>query len=307
MSSCDWSDATGERRLGVLGASSMVGKSLLPLVASPFCQVTAYSRTARLGDRVSSGRNIDWRQLSEDAAQKQIAISRSIDSWCCLAPIWVLPDYFSMLEAHRPRRIVALSSTSARIKVRSSDAGERALAQRLLDGEQRLIVWAEERGIEWVILRPTMIYGYGRDRNIAQIARIIRRTGMFPVFGRADGLRQPVHVDDVARACLSALILPAAANETYEIGGKEPLPYRQMIEAVFKAMGRRPRLLPVPLWAFRSAIGVLRLVPRFANWSPQMASRMKDDLSVDNVRASRDLAYAPRPFNPSLRDVSGLE
>ncbi len=62
-----------------------------------------------------------------------------------------------------------------------------------------------KQGVEWVILRPTLIYGHGRDKNITEIARFIRRFGFFPLLGKANGLRQPIHVEDVAEACFAAL------------------------------------------------------------------------------------------------------
>jgi len=82
------------------------------------------------------------------------------------------------------------------------------VAQRLMRAEAQLEQWAVERQIEWVILRPTLIYGYGRDMNISEIARFIQRFGFFPLIGGGAGLRQPVHSDDVIQACLSAMSTP---------------------------------------------------------------------------------------------------
>lgn len=92
----------------------------------------------------------------------------------------------------------------------------------------------------WVILRPTLIYGRGRDRNITVIARFIRRFGFFPVLGRATGLRQPVHAEDVALACHRALEAPAATNRAYNISGGETVTYREMVRRVFLALEGGP-------------------------------------------------------------------
>ncbi len=74
------------------------------------------------------------------------------------------------------------------------------------------MAWAASHGVEWIILRPTLIYGLGRDKNIAEIARFVRRFGFSPLFGKAKGLRQPLHAQDVAGACIAALDAPDAAN-----------------------------------------------------------------------------------------------
>jgi nucleoside-diphosphate-sugar epimerase len=154
-----------------------------------------------------------------------------------------------------------------------------------------------------VVLRPTLIYGLGRDKNIAEIARFIRRFGFFPLLGKAMGLRQPVHAEDVAGACVAALKAPLAVNRAYNISGGETLPYREMVRRVFAALQKRPRLLTIPLVVFRMAVACLRLFRRYRNWSAAMAERMNRDLVFDHAEAARDLGYAPRPFRLAPEDV----
>jgi nucleoside-diphosphate-sugar epimerase len=215
----------------------------------------------------------------------------------------VLPDYFALIEASGARRVVVLSSTSRFTKVGSGDLAEQATAAKLIDGEARLQAWAESRGIEWVILRPTLIYGIGRDKNISEIACFILRFGFFPVFGQAKGLRQPIHAEDVAGACLAALQGSDCRNQSYNISGGERLTYREMVARIFTALGRRPRVLTVPLWAFRLAVTMLRRLPRYRQWSSAMAERMNRDLVFDHTDAARDLGFTPRAFELTAEDL----
>ena len=280
-----------ELRVGVLGASSLVGECLLPMLSKAGWRVVAFSRRA-----AESGMGVEWRQLpfTEVAAE--------ISHWICVAPIWVLPDYFNLIETSGARRIVVLSSTSRFTKVGFGDTAEQATAAKLIDGEARLQAWAESRGIEWVIFRPTLIYGLGRDKNISEIACFIRRFGFFPVLGEAKGLRQPIHAEDVAGACLAALQGSDGRSWSYNISGGETLTYREMVARVFAALGRRPRLLTVPLWAFRLAVTTLRCLPRYRQWSAAMAERMNSDLVFDHADAVRDLGFKPRAFELTVED-----
>jgi nucleoside-diphosphate-sugar epimerase len=282
-----------ESRVGVLGASGLVGECLLPLLSEAGWQVAAFSRFA-----VESGVGLTWRRLPCTEGLE------GIPHWLCLAPIWVLPDYFALIEASGARRVVVLSSTSRFTKVDSGDMAENVVAARLIKGEAQVQAWAASRGIEWVILRPTLIYGLGRDKNISEIARFIRRFGFFPVLGKATGLRQPIHAADVASACVSALQAPDAANRAYSISGGEMLTYREMVARVFHALGRRPRLITVPLWAFRLAVSVLRCLPRYRQWSAAMAERMNRDLVFDYADATRDLKFKSRPFQLTPEDFT---
>ncbi|MEC5216782.1 nucleoside-diphosphate-sugar epimerase [Actimicrobium sp. GrIS 1.19] len=286
-------------RVGVFGATSLVGACLLPTLVAAGWPVTAWTRQSPGPD----ADGVQWRSLGDAAAVVSSASGQHIASWICVAPIWVLPAYFKMLEAHGARRVVALSSTSRFTKDDSSDLQEQAIARRLVEAEEQLQDWAQQRGIEWVILRPTLIYGLGRDKNVAEIARVIRRFGIFPLFGKATGLRQPVHAADVAQACSAALRSPTAANRTYNIAGGETLGYREMVSRIFSALGRTPRLVTVPLWLFAAMVMLLRRLPRYRQWTTAMAQRMNRDLVFDHAEAMRDLSFRPRPFAPSAADV----
>lgn len=146
-----------------------------------------------------------------------------------------------------------------------------------------------------------MIYGRGLDRNVSQIARVIRRFGFFPLFGAARGLRQPVHVDDVALACRRAL--ETGNSPAYNISGGESITYREMVSRIFTALGQQPRFLTMPLWPFRAMAPAVRLVPKFHDWSPSMAERMNQDLVFDNTQARSELGIAFRRFEPTLEDL----
>jgi len=286
-------------QVGVIGASSFVGGCVLSRLTQLGCRVTAYSRSLKEGR--SDG--VVWRQLSPHSSPYSAPGQKPVNHWICSAPIWVLPEHFALLEAHRAQRVVVLSSTSRLTKSGSPDLEEQAVARRLAEAESYLQVWAEERGIDWVVLRPTLIYGLGRDQNIGEIARFIRRFRFFPLFGKADGLRQPIHAQDVADACVDALRTSAVRNRTYNISGGETLTYREMVNRIFKAMDRPPFLLRVPLFAFRASVSLVRLLPRCRHWSAAMAERMNRDLVFDHGEASQDFAFQPRKFDLSAQDL----
>lgn len=249
---------------------------------------------------------VKWRRLERPGSNLQNSSQNEDDNlplWICVAPIWVLPEYFPLLESHAVKRIVALSSTSRFTKVNSTDPQEQKTAQRLKAAEEGLQVWADQHNVEWIILRPTMIYGLGRDKNVTEIARMIRRWGFFPLLGSGNGLRQPVHAEDVAEACLDAVAMSQLRDCTFNLSGGESLPYREMISRIFVALNRRPRLLHIPRWGFRTVLLVLRLIPRFSNWNIAMVDRMEQDIVFDHAEAMRDLGFQPRDFVLENKDL----
>ncbi len=94
-----------------------------------------------------------------------------------------------------------------------------------------------------------MIYGAGRDVNITPLSRLIRRFGFMPLVGGANGLRQPVHAEDLAIAAIAAAASPAAANKFYSLPGGETLTYREMIGRIFDGLRLAAPHVPVPGFA----------------------------------------------------------
>ncbi len=266
--------------VGVLGSTSLVAPSLQPQLAGSY-RVIPFSRT---GAKYSG--------------------KEPIPLWISLIPILALADWYPLIEQFGPRRIVVLSSTSIFTKTNSSDESERIMVAKFAEAERKLAQWASERSIDHVILRPTLIYGHGLDRNVSQIAGFIRRFGFFPVCGPAKGLRQPIHADDVAKACIGAIEAADAAGRSYNISGGEALAYREMVARIFEALGKSPIFFSTPLWLFKIAAPFVRVVPKFHDWSPSMAERMNQDLVFDHVEAEKDLNVHFRPFHLKIEDVT---
>lgn len=278
-------------QVGIIGATSLVGQCAIDLLLAQGHTVVAFSRRERQGPTTAG---VTWAQL--DTSDAVSADHSRVDFWLVLAPIWMLSPCFAHMQGRGAQRVVVLSSTSRFTKAGSSDMDDALVAERLVAGESDLQSWAASQGMEWVILRPTLIYGFGLDKNLSEIARFVRRFFFFPLFSDATGLRQPIHARDVAQACVAALRAPAAANRAYNIAGREAVTYREMVSRVFVAARLRPRLVTIPLFVFRIAIAMASVLPRYRNWSVGMAQRMNKDMVFDCGDATRDLGFAPQVF-----------
>ena len=113
----------------------------------------------------------------------------------------------------------------------------------LRDSEARLHAAASARGVAASVLRPTLVYGAGRDRTVSRLAAIARRLGWLPVPRGATGLRQPVHVDDLAAAAVAACDAPAASGMDYDLPGGETLAWREMVAP--RGTGSQPNRLAI--------------------------------------------------------------
>lgn len=277
-------------RVVLTGASSQIGTFLIPRLLRDGHQLFATSRRWRNG---SDG--VTW--LLDDIATPNAAWPAA-DALIHLAPLRLLPALLPDFLARGGRRVICFGTTSRYSKAVSADAREQAFAAEQIAAESKVAELCEAANAAWTVFRPTLIYGAGMDRNVTVIARLIRRFGVFPLFGPASGRRQPVHADDLAAACVAALAQPAAFNSAYDLAGGETLTYRQMVERIFAVEGRPARFLPVPLTAFRAAMWCMSRIPRFKDFNAEMARRMNEDLVFDSSAAVRDFGFAPRQFEP---------
>lgn len=286
--------ANRAQTIGIIGATSFVGNSLLIELAKHGRPVVALTRQPPPECSI----HLRWVHLDQHTT-----LNYPIEHWILLAPIWAMPAYFPMMERLGARSVVALSSTSVITKRNSKDIVEQTTITRMLQAEKALEDWATNAGIHWAILRPTLIYGRARDKNLSEIARIIRKTRLFPLLGPAAGQRQPVHVDDVASACLAALERPASSQSIYTLSGAEILPYHEMVKRVFIALGIKPMFVRIPSSVFEWAVKGLKLLPRYRSWTPSMAERMNLDMAFSHEDATRDFGFTPRGFNLSRNDL----
>ena len=278
----------------VLGATSLIGHFLLPRLVDGGYRVAAVSRSCPPPQK-----GIDWIEL--DASQDAYPFTGT-ETLISLAPIWVLA---TLLQRSRtpPGRIIAFSSTSAVSKQQSPNPTERRTAEKLLRGEALVRNQAERSSTAWTILRPTMVYGAGLDKNVTTIAGFIERFGFFPLVGEASGLRSPVHAEDLATSVLRCLATPTSENRLYTVTGGEEITYRTMVARIFAGLGRRERVLSIPNAGAKAALRLASLLPRYAELTPEMADRANVDLVFNDSDARRDFGHAPRPFHPHREDL----
>lgn len=290
-------EAGGQRRVLVMGASSQIGVFLLPRLLEQGWRVDAVSRQARLSAHGDGLQWWSWDLAVESCPDRIGPISTVIH----LAPLPWLPRHLPELVERGASRIVAMSSTSRLTKADSASPYERSVAASLAQAEDDLASVCDRLGVAWTVFRPTMIYGAGQDRSIHTIARFIRIFRFFPLVDHGRGLRQPVHADDLAQACMAAMEADTADGRVFELAGGERLSYREMVGRVFRSQGIRPRFLPVPGSLLRGLLRLARRLPGHGYLTPEMVDRISGDLCFDITAAREAFGYAPRAFMPGGR------
>jgi len=270
----------------VVGASGAVGSALLRGLGARGAATIAWSRRRREGE----GATWERRELFADTLPQ-------VESIFSAGPIDGLVTALSRSTLCRPRRVVALSSSSATFKRDSADPNERKLAERLATSEASLARHCRSTGALCVILRPTLIYGGDDVAHFGAVVAHAQRLGFVVLPRDARGMRMPIHADDLAATMLNALD-NFEADGVFAVGGGETLAYDLMLERVLRSRGLPARLLRVPGVMFRVALGGAHRVGALRGLTPAIVARMGADLVVDDADARRVLRHAPGPFRP---------
>jgi nucleoside-diphosphate-sugar epimerase len=200
------------------------------------------------------------------------------------------------------RQVVAFSSSSVLSKATSGNAEERRRMEAMAADEDALRAACGERGMPLLLLRPTLIYGCGRDRNISLLAGLARRFGAIPLSGKAGGRRQPVHADDLAALAVRALSAADPPAMISEVCGGSILTYREMVRRVAAVAPGTVRLVTLPVGLMIALVWLLSLVPAWRGLGVEMVRRQNRDLVFDDSALRRALDWSPRPFEPTAAD-----
>jgi nucleoside-diphosphate-sugar epimerase len=274
----------------VFGLSGQVGDSLAPRLLARFDRVDALTRYPREGLP-----GLAWLRGSLEQMPPGGAMGHDI--LISLGPLDAFAHWYA--DAHpAASRVIALGSTGLRDKATSSDPRERELARRLAESESSLFRTGRDTGAAVTVLRPTLLYGSGRDRSLTPLVALARRWRVLPLPSTARGLRQPVHVDDVAAAILACLDAPAAlgADRAYDLPGGEVLPFDAMVRRTLERHAPHSRVLLLPAFLFRALVWMAARLGK--DVAPGSLSRLAADQSADVAPAEMAFGYRPGLFRP---------
>lgn len=276
----------------VFGGTGQIGEPAVRRLRRDGWRVTAVSRREH-----ADAPGETWLQGGFDAMP---VLPAQVDVVLSCGPLDGFARWFTAARLDAPR-VVAFGSTSVAVKQNSVDDAERDVARRLRLAEDQLFSATRERGSQLTLLRPTLVYGSARDATLSRIARVANRAGVLPLPRRANGLRQPVHVDDLAAAAADCIEARAAFHQAFDLPGGETLAYREMVRRVVAVLEPPARLIELPLPIFEIALRMAQARGIATSFGEAAVERMRRDLVFDASPAAAAFGYAPRPFAPTAR------
>jgi nucleoside-diphosphate-sugar epimerase len=279
------------------GATGFTGGRVLALMRDEGMAVRCLVRSAARAAQLPSGTETAIGDIG-DGDSMQAAL-RGCEALVNTASIGFGhgPALVRATEASGVKRALFVSTTAIFTTLNARTKSVRRDAEEAIVGS----------ALDWTIVRPTMIYGSGRDRNMCRLIRLLARTPLMPVIGSGRNLQQPVYVDDVARALLLALGRPVAIRQAYNVAGAAPLTFNEVIDTIAALLRKRVFKVRIPV---APVVGTLRLTERAGLRLPvksEQLLRLNEDKAFDIGPALHDLGYAPFSFAEGIaREIREL-
>lgn len=153
------------------------------------------------------------------------------------------------------------------------------------EAEQALQDVALSTGLEWVIVRPPLVYGPGVKANFRSLMAAVARGIPLPL-GAVDNCRSLLALDNLVDLLQICAQHPAAAGQVFLASDDHDLSTPELVRQLAHAMQRPARLMPVP-------VSWLRLAGKVMGRRAQI-ERLTGSLQVNIGHTKRVLGWAPR-------------
>jgi nucleoside-diphosphate-sugar epimerase len=252
-------------------ASAVIGDLARPQnMSAAFAGVDAVIHSAGLAHGMSGIPEDDYRVLNTEAT---ISLARAA-------------------RRAGAKRFVFLSSIRAQCGPTTETVLTEAVEPRPTDAYGKSKLAAEhglaELDLDWVSLRPVLVYGHGVKGNMAQLMRLARSPFPMP-FASLKAHRSLLAVENLLAAIEVVLTAPGTLRRAFIVADPQALTVAEMIAAMRSGLGRRPNVFPVPaplLELLLRAAGREEIYQRLSGslvadpsalmslgWTPQVAAR----------------------------------
>jgi nucleoside-diphosphate-sugar epimerase len=269
---------TEELRIAVTGAAGLVGLNLIPrLKARGHTDIVGIDKhpanTATLRKLHPDVHTIEADLACDDGWQEAVATCDAIV--ISHAQIGGLDAAaFERNNVTATQRLLAVAQRKSNYLIHLSSSVVKSMAvdwyTESKKAQERVVA---QSGLPYVILRPTLAFGWFDRKHIGWLARFMQRVPVFPVPGDGRYVRQPLYIGDLCEIVLSCLE-KRSSGVTYNITGQETLAFIDLMRLVKTASGARTTIVTIPYRLFWVLLWTYALFDR----DPPFTTRQLDAL-----------------------------
>ena len=157
----------------------------------------------------------------------------------------------------------------------------------------------KKSGLDWLILRPSEVYGQREGATINKLIRWVQRYPLVPIIGRGQAKFSPIYIDDLVSAIERSILEKELNYKTILLAGPEELTLNELVDRIAEYFGVRRFKLHLPVWLviiaakLLSSMGMNILVP---DQVPRLLCSKERDIH----KTSALIPYAPRKLEEGM-------
>jgi uncharacterized protein YbjT (DUF2867 family) len=281
-------------RLTIFGATGVVGRALLPLLADH--ELTAVSRSAR--DEAGA------RWVVADAATGE-GVAEALEG---AEVVYYLVHSLGASDFEQQDRAAAeaVAAAAAQAGVRQivylgGLGGDDPDASPHLRSRRETGKRLASAGVPVTTLRAAMIIGRG-SAAFETILSLVTRLPVMITPSWVATPTQPLALDDIARYLAGVCGNERTYGEGFDVGGPEVMTYRQMIERIAALVGRKPIIIEVPvLTPYLSSLWLDLITPVNASVARPLVEGLRSPTIAREERLRELLPFELIPFDEAAR------
>ncbi len=285
----------------VTGATGFIGQALVKQLLSQHYEVRLLIRPSKKTPNLPVGIPVEVAVANLKDERGLRSAMQGIDTIYHLAGSERKGAYASLLEddIQGTQMITAIAKEAGvkRIIYLSHLGADRASAYPLLKAKAIAEEIIRRSGIDYTIIRSAVVYGPGDHFTLQFVRLAYLLPFVFPIPGDGQMKLQPIWINDIALCLAWCLDIPAAINQTHEIGGAEYLSFEALMAKVLSAAKIKRKFIHIyPSYLRLLVIFLENSIPYFP-----ISIFWLDYLAANRTCA---LDTLPRVFNliPSLFD-----
>lgn len=169
-------------------------------------------------------------------------------------------------------------------KVTDKPAPVESYAVSKLEAEIGLLEVAKSTGMEFVIIRPPLVYGPKAPGNFGKLTALVESGIPLPL-GAVNNKRSMVSLSNLTNLITTCIDAPQAGNQTFLVSDDYDLSTTALLRMMAKAAGQSLLLLPVP-------VSLLKIAARLVG-KQGIIDRLCGNLQIDIEHTKNTLNWRP--------------
>ncbi|MFO2938431.1 NAD-dependent epimerase/dehydratase family protein [Legionella pneumophila serogroup 1] len=301
----------------ITGATGFIGRSLVPALLSEGhdvrCAVLQLDSTLQAEQIVINNLEVhtDWTDALRNVEivihlaarvhiMKEYATS-SLDEYCKINSI-ATKNFVEQAAQNNVKRFIFLSTIKVHGEFSQNNLPfsedcrtqpEDPYAKSKLYAEQFIQEICQNARMEFVILRPPLVYGPYVKANFLRILQLVDKKWPLP-FGSIYNKRTFIYIDYLVSAISAVVSEPSAANQVYLVADDCSWSLTQLVQTLSRKMNTKLFLIPIP-------VQILIFLFKLCGLK-NINTRLFSSLEVSNEKIKSQLGWTP-----PVSSIDGLE